>query len=303
MPWFLFALAGPALWAVSNHIDKYLLEKYFKGGGVGALFIFSSLFFVLILPVIFIFAPYVIHVLPAHALLLIGGGIIDVLAVLIYLYALRKDEASFVVPIFQTIPVFTYILAYLILGETLTPLQLTGGLIVIISAIGISLNLSDGKVRFKTNIFFLMLLSSILLGLNATIFKFVAINSNYWTSTFWSLSGGLFIGLFFLVFVRNYRKSFVDLMRTNRLRILGLNAVNEIIGDSASLLFRYGTLLAPVALVQSVNGLQPFFVFFYGIMLTLFFPHLGSESLLRKHLIQKVIAIVFMFIGAYIINL
>ena len=34
MNWFLIALLPPALWSVTNHFDKYLLSKFFKGGGV-----------------------------------------------------------------------------------------------------------------------------------------------------------------------------------------------------------------------------------------------------------------------------
>lgn len=37
MNWFLIALIPPTVWAATHHFDKYLLSKYFKGGGVGAL--------------------------------------------------------------------------------------------------------------------------------------------------------------------------------------------------------------------------------------------------------------------------
>jgi hypothetical protein len=47
MQWFLLALIAPALYAVSNHIDKYLVEKYlsrdkFKQEDVGSLILFST---------------------------------------------------------------------------------------------------------------------------------------------------------------------------------------------------------------------------------------------------------------------
>jgi drug/metabolite transporter (DMT)-like permease len=42
MNWFLFALIGPALWALVNHIDKYIISKYFTGRGVGSLALFTS---------------------------------------------------------------------------------------------------------------------------------------------------------------------------------------------------------------------------------------------------------------------
>src|SRR5258707_370668 len=34
MSWLVFALCGPILWAISTHLDKYLVERYFKGADV-----------------------------------------------------------------------------------------------------------------------------------------------------------------------------------------------------------------------------------------------------------------------------
>jgi hypothetical protein len=55
MEWFYIALAAPALWSAVNYIDKYLVEKYFKGGGIGALLIFSSLVGIIVIPFIPLF--------------------------------------------------------------------------------------------------------------------------------------------------------------------------------------------------------------------------------------------------------
>ncbi|HUB86082.1 MAG TPA: hypothetical protein VL971_10340, partial [Rhizomicrobium sp.] len=52
MSWIALAFCGPVLWAISTHIDKYLVEKFFKDTGVGALLIFTSLLGLIGLPVI-----------------------------------------------------------------------------------------------------------------------------------------------------------------------------------------------------------------------------------------------------------
>ena len=46
MSWFVFALCGPILWAISVHLDKYLVERYFKDADVIVLLIFTALMFV-----------------------------------------------------------------------------------------------------------------------------------------------------------------------------------------------------------------------------------------------------------------
>jgi drug/metabolite transporter (DMT)-like permease len=52
MTWLLFAFSGPVLWAISTHLDKYLVERYFKHSSVAVLLIFTALAGLLLLPVI-----------------------------------------------------------------------------------------------------------------------------------------------------------------------------------------------------------------------------------------------------------
>lgn len=132
MNWFLIALIPPAIWSVTNHFDKYLLSKYFKGGGVGALMIFSSVIGAAIVGVITITHPEVLSYPFEKGVFIALNGFVYLLAILPFLYALKKDETSVAVPMFQLIPVFTYFLAWLILGETLSSSQLFGGLLIIV---------------------------------------------------------------------------------------------------------------------------------------------------------------------------
>ncbi len=39
-----------------------------------------------------------------------------------------------------------------------------------------------------------------------------------------------------------------------------------------------------------------------GIGLTLFFPRLGKENIMKKNLLQKAIAVIIMLTGAYLIE-
>ena len=55
MSWIALAFCGPVLWALSTHIDKYLVEKFFKTTGVGTLLIFTSLIGLIGLPIIWAF--------------------------------------------------------------------------------------------------------------------------------------------------------------------------------------------------------------------------------------------------------
>lgn len=302
MNWFLIALIPPALWSITNHIDKYLLAKFFKGGGVGALMVFSSIIGVFLLPIIVFLHPEVMK-LDSNSLLIALNGFLYILAVLPYFYALQKDEASITVPIFQLIPVFSYVLAYLVLGETLTKYQMLGGIFIVAGAIGISLDLSEKrKVKFKKEVFWLMFLSSLIFALNFLFFKFFAIQSDFWFTSFWEYVGFAIFATLLVVFVKPYREQFITVLKTNRIAVLGINGVNEVINIIAKIAFNFASLLAPVTMVWIVNGLQPFFVFLYGVLLTLMFPHISQENISKRALYQKLLSIVVMFIGTYLIN-
>lgn len=303
MHWFLIALLPPAFWAASNHFDKYLLSKYFKGSGVGALMVFSSIVGVFIAAAIGIFHPEAITHPPKQAVYIMLNGFIYILAVLPYFYALQKDEASYVVPLFQLTPVISYVLAWAILGETLSSNQLLGGAIIITGAMVLSVELIEGqKFRLKRTTLLLMTLSSFLFALNFLLFKYLAIESSFWVTSFWEYVGFMVFAVLLLVFVKSYRNEFFQVFKTNPASVLAVNGVNEVINIIGKLAFNFASLLAPITLTWIISGFQPLFVFLYGVALTIFFPKISQERITGKHLSQKLIAIALMLIGSYFIK-
>lgn len=303
MEWFLIALIGPILYAVTNHIDKYILEKYFKAGEVGAVVLFSALFSVVALPVIFFIEPGIFALGLMTKVALMVSGSLNVVCLILYLNALRDDEVSMVAPFYQTIPVFGYILGYFVLGEVLSGQELFAGLLILIGTTIISLDFSDGKIKIKKRVAALMITSSLLFAIIGVVFKMIAVDEGFWISVFWSLSGNVAIGLALFLFIKTYRKQFLTVFKANSKAVLAASSLNEIIFISADAVTAYATLLAPIALVMVVNGFQPIFVFIIGIILTLFFPKLGKESLSKNDLAQKILAIGIIACGAVLLNL
>ena len=43
MSWVVFAFSGPVLWAISVHLDKYLVDHFFKESNVAVLLLFTAL--------------------------------------------------------------------------------------------------------------------------------------------------------------------------------------------------------------------------------------------------------------------
>ncbi len=300
MNWFYLAILAPFLWAISNFIDKFLVSKYFKSSS-GALIIFSSLIGLPVAILIAIFNPAVLTLKLGLGVLIIFSSFLGILYLFPYFKALNKADASVVVPIFQSIPVFTFFLAYFVLGEMLNGMQIFGSVLIILGAVGISLKFDKG-IRLTWGVLFLQLFASFLISLNILFFKFFALDAGFWTVTFWENLGAFIFGLGLLVFTKSYRTDFILYLKRNKEKIIWLNVINEIINLIAVIVFTYAVLLAPLALVQVINGFQPLFVFLIGIGMTLLFPQLIKENLERRVIIQKILFILLMLIGAYLLN-
>jgi drug/metabolite transporter (DMT)-like permease len=148
-----------------------------------------------------------------------------------------------------------------------------------------------------------MTLSSLLYAINFIFFKFFAIDYNFYITSFWEYIGFAFFATILLIFIKKYRNEFINVLKVNSVKVISINGLNETISIFAKIIFNFASLMVPVTLVWIVNGSQPFFVFIYGVMLTLIFPKFAQENLSKKVLVQKIIAIVVMFIGGVIINL
>lgn len=299
---FLIATVAPLLWAISGYIDKYLITKYFKNGGVGALMIFSSLIGLFLLPIIFLIEPTVIDLDWSYTGVLCLNGFLYLTALLPCLHAIKNDEVSVVLPLYQTVPVFSWILALFFLNEALTEKQLLAAGFIIFGAMLISVDSSSNKTKFKSKVFFLILLSSFLVALNSFIFKLIAIQTTFWTTSFWEYVGFSIFAVF-LFLIKPYRQQFFYVLKDNKVTVLTINGINEILNIIGKIVMNFATILMPLALAWIINGLQPFFILLFGIFLAIFFPKLTDESLNKKHIFQKIIAISLMFLGVYLLNM
>src|ERR1700689_827590 len=138
--WLLFAFAGPVLWAASTHIDKYLVDRYFRNSDTAVLMVFTALVGLLLLPFIWWFEPKVTALAWLPMAVMTGAGVLYMGAMLIYLRAIQAEEASVVAPFFQVSTLFTFLLAYLFLHETLSWQRIGGGALVGVGAMLLSLD-------------------------------------------------------------------------------------------------------------------------------------------------------------------
>jgi len=299
--WLLFAFSGPVLWAASTHVDKYLVEKYFKNSSVAVLMVFTSLAGLLALPFIWWFQPQVLGQLPSAIAVMMASGVLYMWAMLFYLQAIQTEEASVVAPLFQAAAVWSYALAFLFLGEKLTPAQLAGGALILAAGVVLALDKSLHFGRLKAGLMVRMGICTFALALSSVIFKLFAVRDEFWSTTFWTFAGEALFGVAILA-VPVYARQMSRLLRTSPAAIFTVNGVNELINLGGGLGTRYALLFAPVALVQAVTSTTTLFVFLLGILITVFWPSLGKEDLSRRNLILKGVGAVLVAVGVALVN-
>ena len=302
MIWFFVALVGPFLYALTNYIDKILLEKYFKQGGVGTILLFSSLLSIVALPFLFWMDPTVFSVGIKNIFVLSIVGILNVGVLWCYLLALKHDEASVVIVFYQLVPVIGGILGYFFLNEILTSMQIIAMAIIILGTTIVAFEIdSDNHFKLRKKTVLPMLAASLFWASGGVIFKAVALEESVWRSLFWEHLMLTIVGIIIFIFIRSYRINFLSALKSNSRAILSLNGINELIYISGNIVVAYAYLLAPIGLVLLTESFQPIFVLIIGLFLTIFFPKIIVEKIQAKHIWPKIIAICITGIGTYIL--
>jgi uncharacterized membrane protein len=301
MSWLLFAFSGPVLWAISIHLDKYLVERFFKTSHVAVLLVFTGLTGLVLLPFIASYDPSALT-LPLRSIVLMSvAGLLYMSALLFYLRALQIEEASIIVPFSQAAPLFGYALGYVVLGETLTIAQGAGGLLIVAGAALVVLRLDRAMAGFRRDAAGLMLVCAATMAVASLLFKLFAVNGAFWPTAFWLFVGQALFGAGLLV-VPAYRREFISLFRRHPGPVIAINGINELVNLGGTLGARYALILAPMSLVQAVNGTTSIFVFLFGVLLSLFAPNLAREDLSAQSLAQKGISALLVAIGVALIS-
>jgi drug/metabolite transporter (DMT)-like permease len=301
MSWLVFAFSGPVLLAISTHFDKYLVERYFKHSDAAVLLVFTAFMGVLTLPFIVFYEPTVFQLDAASIALIALAGILYMGATVFYLRALQSEEASVVAPFFQAVPLFGYVLAYFVIGETLSIVQIAGGALIIVGTLIVSVHFGQNVRTFKLRLVLLMLACCLANAVSGLIFKAFAIKVAFWTTTFWMFVGEAMFGAALLL-VGSYRRQLADLLRVNAAALLTINGSNELINLGGGLGNRYALMFAPLAIVQAISSTTTLFVFAFGVVLSIAFPRLARETLSVRDLLQKGAAAVMVALGVALVT-
>lgn len=287
IPWYFFALASALFSAVAAILEKKSLFKE-KAITFSTLFAIFNLF--LAIP-FFFFIDYQTIALSGIFVLFIKS-ILGAFAFFFVMQGIKNLELSSALPLLILTPGLVAFFGFIILGETLTGLELTGMFLLLGGVYYLQLKdkekiLDPFKGLFKSKGLIFIFMALLIFTTTSILDKAILKNFNLPVNAFMGFQH-LFLAIIFLVFLI-YKKETKPLKSTikNSWKII-------LLISAVSIIYRYTQIFAvkeaPVALVLSIKRISVFFAII-----------IGGKIFKEKHLIKKIIASTIMTIGAILI--
>jgi uncharacterized membrane protein len=294
MEWYVFALLAPAFWALNNVFIKFLITNKFKSyyptiAFISTADVFFALAISLLMPIVVSF-PFSLFALLA--------GLMPLVGFYFYSRAMLIEDVSRVVTFFQLIPVFVVFLSVVFLNEVVGIQKYLGIGLVVVAATLISYKKSGGKA-FSMAVKY-MVPFAFILAVYTIVDKFLLGYMDFWSLFFWNIFG-TFCGAMLLLSRSKLRRALAVTVASVGRKVFLVTFVGE--G-----MYVTGTLCSLVALSQveaplasAFFGLQPFYVFFYILVLSLFLPKILKEDIGKTSISLKIAAIALMFVGTWLV--
>ncbi|HCS78273.1 TPA: hypothetical protein DIV55_00850 [Patescibacteria group bacterium] len=297
MNWIVPALLAPALYAIVNFVDKYIVSKEVKD--YRGMPIYATIVGFIVGTIFWIATGFPILSVQ-DALIVLLTGVLTLWGAALYFKAISIEDASKLILWFQMTPVFTLILAFILLGERITLTQILGFFLILMAVISISVEKGKYLFYLSQNLILILIVDA-LWALSGVLIKFtIAANSLSKILSYesWGIGIG---GLILYLFIPSIKKAFKKSLKSVRKVALIIMFGNEslfVVGKSVTF-FAYS--IGPAALVSIVGSTQVFFGILLGIILTIFIPSFIKEDISRQEVAKKTIAAIALFLGLWLV--
>lgn len=287
----LTALIVPMANVASNIVASFVACAIFKR--VTTIIFYQSITNCLALPFLFFFGtPQMISwdVLPA----LLTISAVEVFYLIPYFVSLRRMDTSIIAALLSAGKVFLPFMAFVMIGETLEPIQYIGFLIVILANLALNLNMLGRKTKVDLS-FWLMMGISVVLSFAAVLEKKVLFELDWVTLAFWMI---IFSDMFTLTFLipKASRQDIVSSFGKFTKNIKFFLSV-EVLDRTASLTYIYILSMMPLLVSKAITSTQPLFALIFGVLLNLTGKVHLNEGTDKKGIVKKSICYVLIVVG------
>lgn len=296
MNWISLSLLAPLFWAGSNFVDKYILGKYSKS--IADFIFFSTITCWLF--VIVLFGFFGMPDIDLYSLFPIATGMILIYSYGFYAKALEASDTSVLVILFKLIPVFTVVLAFLFLDQTLAVDQVLAFIIVLFGAVIVSYEPSK---KIFTPGFGMIVIAILMWSVMTLMIDFGLTKMSFWHYFMLDNFGSGIAGLTLFV-PKKIRTQVISGIKDAKIGKISWFSINNILDSLGQLTIKKALALGPSAgLVTVLMQVQSLYAIGIGVMLTLLVPRVIHEDISLRAMIKKIIGATIMFIGIYILIL
>jgi len=310
-PWVLFALFAAFGDACVGFVDEWLLDNLSSdqedsANAPGKLLLISGFFgFVVALG-----ALLIAYVIPGLELdystaafdLAILAGIIEILWLIPYFYALNQGGAVNTTPLFQSIPIFALVIGIFLFDEIPTLISLVAVGSIIAGAFVLNYSNELRKINYAS--IGLMFVASALIALGLFVFKEAEAQSNFVTAV---IGNGIGMGITSIIIWLVhpiYRQQFNSFVAKFDRKVLAGQFANETLYSASALSGQMAVVLGPsVMVVSAFNAFHPIFTFIIGWTLAKFGSKTHQKTLQPTEIKSKLIGVLLIALGAVLIVL
>ncbi|MDD5039924.1 MAG: DMT family transporter [Patescibacteria group bacterium] len=290
-----FSLAAGFIWSVGNAIDKVVVTKIIRNPFV------LVYFYIIVSFVLGVGAyPFVPHTVSgADMPYFVGMSVLYILGVILYFWALQKDEPSRVIPLYALVVLFLSIFSAVFLGEVFRFSVYFGIGCLILGTVALT---SRGSLLsvFRSRALGIMIVSTISFSGAYVLMKHLLDSYSAWQVYAYER---LFVGLIGLIGLPFAFRTIIQGIRgVPKKRLLLVSFFSEFLGECGALLFIIASSVWYVTLVETAVNVQFIFIFLWGIVITKTWPHLYSEEIGRGVVLRKAAAICLILGGIYCIS-
>lgn len=302
--WILIVIFGNLMGAFSNVISKIIVSGSTARKPIQPVpYVFYSGLFgiVVFLPALILnawFGFIDFRILPAVVGL--SGGLFLILSLWPFYHVLIKNETSRVMTIFVgAVPLFTFLLKYLVIGERLKGVQLMAVALLVVGGIMVSMRRRENGGMGMSSVALTALAGfGIALGL---VLAEKTFRLQGFISGFVWLTGGYFLSSIIMYLWPGQKSKISDTGEYAEKKNVFLFFSEKILGTSGSILIKYAISLVSATLVNAFEGLKQFFVLVLAGIFSFFYPEVYKEELKGVVLWEKILAAAFVFTGIFLL--
>lgn len=295
--WVFVAIAAYLLLAINGIVDKFLLTKTVRQPVAYAFYVGLSGAVVLLL------LPFGVGMLSVdHLVIALAAGASFIIALFFFYTAIQQTSISRVLPLEGgLVPVFTLLLAYLIVGTRLTGTQLLAFALLVVGAVLVSIKKEQGKLQSRA--FQSALLASIFFALSFVLTKYIydVSGTSFITGLFWTRIG-LLLAALCLLLKTSWRHAITRAPKQAEQSNIVLFYGAQLVGGAAAILQNYAIAIGNVVIVNALQGTQFAFTLIFTTFLSYYYPRIIREKITAGILAQKIIAILLISVGLWFLH-